>query len=174
MTEERERLIRDQALRLIAVWPPIGRPERREEYIGALLRDMRLDAGDVRSGVDRLIHDFADTVYPPNPGDVVGMAHLARDERRREGASEREPVGPWTIAQVGQGCSHCRHEGHRPEDRIRDRIWLGDHKIVLCSEHHIGWQGRLPEERDPGEDGYVEASAIRALTERLVTERVVS
>ena len=174
MTEERERLIRDQALRLIAVWPPIGRPERREEYLGALLRDVRLEACDVRSGVDRLIHDFADTVYPPNPGDVVGMAHLARDERRREDASEREPVGPWTIAQVGNGCPHCRHEGQQPEDRIRDRVWVGGPKIVRCIEHNLGWQGRLPAERDPGEDGYVEAHEIREMVARLVTEKVVS
>lgn len=167
-------MIRNQVKRLVAVWPPLGREERHSEYTAALVRDERLTHGDIRNGMDNLIAEFRGSTYPPNPGDVVGMAHVARQERKRDEGEKPSPadVAPWEVKLSGVGCARCRHEGHTAADRIGARVWRDGGGIVCCTEHNVSWQGRLPAERDPGPDGYVSARQMRELLAKLGPKRI--
>ena len=167
MTEYEQRCRRAIA-KLGAISMLLRERDRVEQFVESMLRHGdELSASDVEAGVNRLI-DTTEGRYVPVPSDLLGMAQMCRDERiARQRDQDRRDWSQGIDAHVGDGCPHCRHEGYTAPSRIREGVWRDGGGIVHCTEHDMGWQGRLAAERDPGPGGYVTAQQMRALMERM-------
>lgn len=125
-----------QVERIATIWPtPRMSRFARLEYAQALEPyHPDAQAAAINSVRDTWLKDIA-----PPPGEFVAKAIAAEAGMQRYNPD----IGD------GRGCPQCRREypvGHHAH-------WIGDGKIIACTEHQWTWPGTThqPDETDPGE-----------------------
>ena len=126
---EIEEVTTAQLARVVTIWPVLkGKPEVVDEMRRAILRHAtKLDAEDIRSGVDDCIANSPTSGWPPGPHEVVGCI-LIRSTDRRRGAKAgmvREQMPHEQV--VGRMCVKC----------AGPLSLIPDERVIYCEECNL-------------------------------------